>query len=126
MKDPQRCSGTTREQPARKALSLRRSIGRPTLAGEHLHLVPRTTSISSSRSALGRPDSITRRSNAERRANSMTPRCYIGAGQGTSQRKRTFRLSVIPIRGVATSLHAENNRHLSVLPPSRLGGSWSF
>jgi hypothetical protein len=31
MKDPQRCLGTTREQAARKALSIRRSFGRPTL-----------------------------------------------------------------------------------------------
>jgi hypothetical protein len=63
MKDPQRCSGTTRaggEEGLVDPAELRSSD----LAGEHLHLVPKDDdSISSSRSALRRPDPITRRSN---------------------------------------------------------------
>jgi hypothetical protein len=39
MKDPQRYLGTTREHAARKALSIRRSLDRPTLRESYLHLV---------------------------------------------------------------------------------------
>ena len=54
VKDPQRCLGTTREQAARKALSIRRSLGRPTLRESTFTWCRRTTtSISSSRYALG-------------------------------------------------------------------------
>jgi hypothetical protein len=50
---PQRCLGSTREQAARKALSIRRSFGRPTLRESTFTWCRRTTtSISSSRSAL--------------------------------------------------------------------------
>jgi hypothetical protein len=41
MKDPQRCLGSTREQAARKALSIRRSFGRPTLRESTFYLVPK-------------------------------------------------------------------------------------
>jgi len=55
MKDPRRCLGTTREQAARKALSIRRSFGAPTL---------RESTFTWCRSVLGRPDPIMRRSAA--------------------------------------------------------------
>jgi hypothetical protein len=88
MNDAQRCLGTTREQAARKTLSIRRSFGRPTLR-ESTFTWRRstTTSISSSRSALGRADPIARRNNTYRRANSMAGRCYVGAGQSDELEK---------------------------------------
>jgi hypothetical protein len=50
MKDPQRCFGTTPQQAARTALSIRRSFGRPTLRESTFTWCRRTTtSISSSR-----------------------------------------------------------------------------
>jgi hypothetical protein len=88
MKDPQRCLGSTREQAARKALSIRRSFGRPTLRESTFYLVPKDDDLDlqfAIRARTTGPDHAAEQCVEESEQHDR--RCYIGAGQGDASEK---------------------------------------